>query len=154
MLTTEEQRIIAHLRKDSRASLVAMSEETNIPQSTIYDKLHDLEQSVIKKHTCLLNYKQLGYAIEVKMALKIGEVTDQNGKRSKEDMIQFLKQHKQINSAFHINSTFDFFIECIFRDYSEMFSFINELKEKFNIEKQELYHVLHEIKHEEFLTTI
>ncbi len=151
MINVETGKIINELRKNSRQSLVTIGETTNIPQSTVYDKVKSLEESVIKKYTCLLDYQKLGYGIEIKMAFKISNEQKVQGH---EQILSFIKQHKNINNAFHINHDFDFFIECVFENYGAMYDFLNELKEKFGVEKQEVYHILHDIKHEEFLTTI
>lgn len=151
MINIETGKIISELRKNARQSLISIGESTNIPQSTVYDKVKALEESVIKKYTCLLDYKKLGFGIEIKMALKMNK---QQKVQGYDQVLSFIKQHKNINNAFHINHDFDFFIEGVFENYGEMYDFLNELKEKCGVERQEIYHILHDIRHEEFLTTM
>jgi len=146
MIATEEDiKIISNLRRNARASLVKISESTNIPQSTIYDKLKTYERDVIKKHTCLIDFKKLGFNIEVRIAVKAK-------KESKAKLLEYIKEQKNINSAFHINSGYDFFLECIFQNYSEMFQFISKIEQEYGVEKIDVYHILHDIKREQFLT--
>ncbi|MBI5392766.1 Lrp/AsnC family transcriptional regulator [Candidatus Woesearchaeota archaeon] len=145
MTTEEDIKIISNLRRNARASLVKISESTSIPQSTIYDKLKTYERDVIKKHTCLVDFKKLGFNVEVRIAVKAK-------KESKAELLEYINNHKNVNSAFHINSGYDFFLECIFQNYSEMFQFISKIEQEYGAEKTELYHILHDIKREEFLT--
>ncbi len=144
-ITSEDLKIIASLRRNARSSLVGISQLTQMPQSTVYDKVKTYEQSFIKKHTCLIDYKQLGYNVEVKIAMKAK-------KESKDQLLQYLKNHANVNSAFHINNDYDFFVEGIFRNYGEMYRFVQEVQDQFGLEKSELFHILHDIKHEEFLS--
>ncbi|MBS3137321.1 winged helix-turn-helix transcriptional regulator [Candidatus Woesearchaeota archaeon] len=143
--TQEDKKIISYLRKNARTSLVAISQNTGIAQSTLYEKLKSYKQSFIKKHTTLFDFKKLGYNVEVKIAVKAK-------KESKESLLAFVKLHRNVNSAFHINSGYDFFLECIFENYSEMFQFISKLEQEYGVEKTELYQILHDIKQEEFLS--
>ena len=40
-----------------------------------------------------------------------------------------------------------------FHNFSEMYTFLNEIEDKFGTEKNDVYNILHVIKHEEFLSS-
>ena len=106
VIENEDLMVLSHLRKNARSSLVAISQETNIPQSTLYEKLRNYEQTVIKKHTCLLQFEKLGYNVEIKMAIKAKKST-------KHSLLSYIKAHQNVNSAFYINGGYDYFVECV-----------------------------------------
>jgi len=137
--------LMTYFRRNSRENLSQISRETNIPVSTIFDRLHELEKGLIKKHTTLLDFRKLGFDIKINILFKLG-------KESREEFQEFLIQNDNVNSLFRVNNGFDYLIEAIFKDINDMQKFTDSL-ESFHIEaKQELF-VLEDLKREGFLTS-
>ncbi|MBI4980617.1 Lrp/AsnC family transcriptional regulator [Candidatus Woesearchaeota archaeon] len=143
MLSEKDTEIIRHLRGNSRIKIVGLSKKLNLPVTTLYSKLRRYEQKLIKKHTSLVDFTQLGYFKSVYLVLK------SNGSK-KQELKDFLAQHSSVNSLFRINYGYDYLVECIFRDEKEVTDFLGKLQEDFSSEVQML-NVIEELKREEFM---
>ncbi|USN45278.1 MAG: Lrp/AsnC family transcriptional regulator [Candidatus Woesearchaeota archaeon] len=143
MRAEKDKIIMGYLRKNARSSLTKLSRMTQIPVSTIYDKLKQFEKSIIKKHTCILDYKKLGYDVRMTSLLKAN-------KETKEKLLMYLMNHASINNISRINGEFDFLIEAIFENIDDMDSFTRELDD-FDITKKESYFIIEDLKKEQFL---
>jgi len=136
--------LMTYLRRNARENLTMISRRTQIPVSTIFDKLKDFEKKIITKHTTLIDFKKLGFDIRINMLLKIP-------KNFREEFREFIMTNENINSISRITNGYDYLIEGIFRDMNDLQRF-SELLERFNIEsKQELF-ILEDLKREGFLS--
>ncbi|MFH1505773.1 MAG: Lrp/AsnC family transcriptional regulator [archaeon] len=140
----KELLLMSHFRSNARESLTRLSKKTHIPVSTIFDKLKEFENSVISKHTSLIDFRKLGFDLKVHMMFKVN-------KENREDFQKFLLRHPRINSIFRINNGFDYLVEVIFRDMKELQEF-GEKIDYFNIEQKQDFFVLEDLKREEFLS--
>jgi DNA-binding Lrp family transcriptional regulator len=140
MLKESDLLILNHIRDNSRQSLVKISKKTNMPVSTIFDKLSKLENGIISRHVSLLDFSKLGYGLMVNFSIKT---------RNKEKTKDFLLNYPNVNSLYRVSPSFDFYIECIFKDLKDLGKF----KEKFSnvgINDFEENFIVDEIKREEF----
>ena len=144
LLTKKELLILTHLRADSRKSLAMISRETNIPISTIFDKVNKLGKSTISKYSPLLDFQKLGFGIRINFVLKAND-------KKKQELKDFLLTNKNVNSMLRLNNDFDFFIETVFRDMKGLEEFSESL-EKFKIKKKKEFFIIEDLKKEEFLT--
>lgn len=144
-LSNDEWILLSHLRNDSRKSLVKIADETNMPLSTVYEKLRQFERDFIKKHTSIVDFKKLGYMVRINMVLKVK-------KDQREDLHNYLINEKRINSIYRVNSNNDFMVECLFKDYQEYKEFNEEIDEKFVIENKHVFHLIEDVKEEGFLS--
>jgi len=135
---------MSYFRKNARESLTKLSKITHIPVSTIFDKLKEFEGTVINKHTCLVDFRKLGFDIKVHMMFKVN-------KDAREEFQNFLLNNTRINSVFRINNGYDYLVEAIFRDMKELQDF-SEKVEKYSVEQKQDFFVLEDIKREDFLT--
>lgn len=142
MLNQRELLIIAELRKNSRQSLAEIARKTNIPISTIFDKLIKLNKIIIEKNVSLFNFDKVGYNVRVNFIIKCNK---------KKELKNFLLNKPNVNSAHGINNGANFLIECFFKSFSELELFKEELAD-FGIEDLKEHHIVEEIKKEEFLT--
>ncbi len=142
MLNKNDIIVISYLRANARKNITRMSRETNIPASTIFDKLKRFEKSFISKYTTLLDFKKLGYE-RAKILIKVEN-------RDKERFVDFAKKHEMVNAAYKINSRYDFLLEIVFKKLEDYYRFLDELKE-FNILMKEDYYIMEYIKIEGFL---
>ena len=131
MISKKDFQIIAHLRQDARMPLTTMSRKTNIPVSTIFDRLKYTENNLIIKHTCLLDFNKLGYSVRANITFK----ADRDDKDALKD---FLLKNGCVNSLYKINNGFDFLVECVFRQIKDMDSFLDEVEKKFRIQDKVL----------------
>jgi len=142
--TKRDMLLMTYFRRNARENLTQISRLTRIPVSTIFDKLHDFEKELIQKHTALVDFKKLGFDIRINMLFKVA-------RDSREEFKDFLMGNEHVNSVFRINNGYDYMMEGIFRDMSDLQKF-TEMLDRFKIEaKQELF-VLEDLKRESFLS--
>ncbi|MGB9748689.1 MAG: Lrp/AsnC family transcriptional regulator [Candidatus Woesearchaeota archaeon] len=141
----EDLFIISNLRRDARQPLTAISKQLRIPVSTLYEKIRELEGSVIKKYTAIPNYEKLGFNLRIIYFLSFKEKHEEN-----EKLRVFLINHHNVNSVFRISGDYNFVVDCIFRSVQEMHDFAMEI-ERFEIEKKKICYVMNELKVENFL---
>lgn len=142
MLDKRDLLILIELRKNSRQSLASISRKTNIPVSTIFDKLINLNKSIIKRSMSLFNFSEIGYPLKVNFIIKCKE---------NKGIKNFLLNKDSVNTIYRINNGDDFFVECIFKDMLELESFKMELID-FGIERLKEHSIVEEIKIEDFFT--
>jgi len=138
--------ILSHLRKDARKSLVKLSNETGIPASTIYDRVNTHEKGIIKRYTALLDFNKMGFYGRVYVAIKL------NDSKKRDELFNFLREHKSVNSLYRINFGYHLLFEAIFKDVAEADSFIADVQHRFGINEHQIFNVIEEIKKEDFLT--
>ena len=137
--------ILRLLRTNARMSLTKISRRTNIPVSTIFDRLKFHERNLIKKHTCLLDFAKLGYNTTAKIVLRVE-------REDRQPLKEFLMKHTSVNSVYKITNGFDFMVEGIFRQVSDLEEFVEQLETKFKIQDKKYFFILEEIKREAFLS--
>ena len=140
-----DQLIISLLREDSRMTLTKMSKKTNIPISTLYERIKNYKNNVIKKHTSIVDFNSLGYSARARVLFKIK-------KNERESLKSFLSNSSYLNELHKINNGFDFMAEFIFKNMQELEEYLDQVGEKFPIEDQQTYYLLDNIKEENFLS--
>lgn len=145
MFDKKDVEILKHMRSNSNQPITDIARKTGIPLTTIYDRMRSHDKKLIKKYTVLLDFAKLGYPAKTKIALGVK-------KEDKEALLKFLLGHPNTNSVSKINLGYDLFAEMIFRSHDEAHSFIDELDERFKIEKKHVFFVVDEVERERFLT--
>ena len=141
-----DERIISHLRKNSRTSLVNIAKSLEMPVSTVYDKINRMQRDkLIKKHTTLIDFQKLGFNHQIKFVLKVNRL-------QKNDFLLFLQNHSNVNSIYEINSDFDFLIETFHKDIKEYLAFVEKIKEIFDIYQFQEFQIINEVEREKLLT--
>ena len=144
-ITRKDIQIISYLRRDSREMLTRLARLTGVPVSTIFDRLKLHKGGLIKKNTSLIDFQMLGFNSRAKVAVKVD-------RDDRETLKLFLKNHRNINSAYRINNGYDFMFEAVFRDMKELEDFIYSLENQFRILDKHVYYIIDGIKEEEFLS--
>lgn len=144
MLTQKDQKILAMLRNNSRETLTHMSRKTQIPVSTIFDRLIRFNKGIITKHTSLVDFQELGYNARASVMIKANPI-------NKDELHEYLRKHSNVNSMFKINNGFDFMIDIVFSNMRELEQFVQELDLDFKIRTKIIYYIIEEVKQEEFL---
>ncbi|MFT4250617.1 MAG: Lrp/AsnC family transcriptional regulator [Candidatus Woesearchaeota archaeon] len=142
----KELTVMRQLRANARETLTKMSRRTGIPVSTIYEWLKGFESKVITKHTCLLNFRELGFDLRVTLLI-------QTQQEQKGVVQQFLQTHHRVNSVFRINNGYDFLAEVLFKTMIELQEFLDALDKK-GVKQRQEYYILDEICKENFLSHV
>ncbi|MEK6937835.1 MAG: Lrp/AsnC family transcriptional regulator [Nanoarchaeota archaeon] len=132
------------LRENSREKLTDISKKTNIPISTLFDMLKEMQGSVITKSTVLLNFPELGYQVHAQVFLKVNT-------ESKERIRNHLLLNQNVNSLYKINNDWDFIVETLHKNIRELDGFMDSLNSKFKIEKHQIHYLVDELKREGFV---
>ncbi len=135
---------MSHFRSNARKNLTIISRETAIPVSTIFAKLKRFEDSVIRRHTAIINFSKLGYGTIAKIMLKVD-------KMNRPKLKAYLDKHQNINSLSKINNGYDFIAECVFKNMNELENFLDDLDDICKIQKKSVYYVVDDIKREGFM---
>ena len=131
------------LRNDGRMSLTEISRATQIPVSTVYERLRQFSGDIIQKYTVLLDFRKLGYATRMHLLLRVrGE--------NKKELLEFLERQLHVNNAYHINNGFDIACDVLFHDMYEADAFLKRLEDEFHVSKVQPFYILEEIKREGF----
>jgi DNA-binding Lrp family transcriptional regulator len=141
----KDYKILAELRKNSRAQLKEISKNTSLPISTIYERIKNNYSNIVKKHTSILNFELLGFNAKANICLKCD-------KKYKNELYEHLKNHPNINSLSKINNGFDCMVEAIFKNVKELEEFVENLEEKYCIKSKQIYYIIDEIVKEKFFT--
>lgn len=137
--------IISNLRINARESLTSMSKKTRIPVSTIFDKLRENINGVIKRPTILIDFQKLGYPTVSTILIKVN-------KDHRDILREHLKKSFNVNSVYKVNNGYDFIVEVVFKNMQEQESFIEKLEESFNILDLKTFFIIEELKKEEFFS--
>ena len=141
----KDLKIIAHLRQNSRMPLTKMSRRTQIPVSTIFDRIKLCKNNIIIKHTSLLNFNKLGYNTRANITLKVD-------REDKEALKEFLIKNQSVNSVYKINNGFDFMIEGVFKQIKDMEDFLDDLEDRFKIVDKKSFFIIEDLKREAFMS--
>ena len=87
MLTEKELILLNNLRENSRKSLAKISEETEIPTSTLFNTLKRLESEVIVRHVSMIDFSKIGFSFRVCFAIS---------SKQKQELKDFLMNHSNI----------------------------------------------------------
>jgi len=137
--------ILSNLRLNARESLTSMSRKTRIPVSTIFDKLRENVNGIIKRPTVLLDFHKLGFPTVSTILMKVN-------KEHREQLKEFLQKSFNVNSVYKFNNGYDFIIEVVFRNMQEQELFIEKLEESYNVLDLKTFFIIEELKKEEFFS--
>ena len=144
-MNQKDIKIIANLRQNARMPLTRMSRKTQIPVSTIFDRLKLNENQLIIKHTSLLDFNKLGYNTRANITLRVD-------REDKQALQEFLIKHQSVNSVYKINNGFDFMVEGIFKQIKDMEEFIEEVEKRFKILDKKSFFIIEDLKREAFMS--
>ena len=147
MISKKDAEIISHLRNNARKKITNISRETNIPVTTIYDKLRVHNKKFVKKHTTLLDFPKIGLHAKAHISIKVD-------KDSRDALQKFLIEHPNVNSLSKTNFNSDFLAEVVFKDTAGVENFTENLERNYQINEIHVFNVIDELKKEAFLTKL
>ncbi len=143
-MNSKKIQLILELRNNSREKLTSISKRTNIPISTLFDLLKELNEEVIKKNTIILDYSKLGFHTKALVFLKVNKV-------NKEKLRNHLNINPNVNTLHKVNHNWNFIIETIHKSIKELDTFLEKLEEEYNIEDKQIHYLVDEVKREGFV---
>lgn len=144
-LKDQDLQLLTSLRRNAREKLTDISRRTQIPVSTLHDKLKGLLGGMVRKHTTLLNYERLGYGCHAHLLLCAP-------KEQKQALREFLEKHPNVNSAFKINNGWTYLVDGVFLTLDALDQFLDVLESRFDVTQHQVHYIIDEIKRESFLT--
>jgi len=144
-INPKDVKIIAFLRTNARMPLTIMSKKTNIPVSTLFDKLKSNEGRYVIKHTSLLDFQKLGYMTRANITIKVD-------REDKDNLREYLVRNANINSVFRINNGYDFMVEAVFRQLRDLEEFLDDLDKSFKITDKKSFFIIEDLKRESFMS--
>ncbi|MEA3378820.1 MAG: hypothetical protein U9Q69_04225 [Nanoarchaeota archaeon] len=137
--------VVSALRNNSRQTLSRMSREIRVPLSTIHDRIKGLKGGIIRKHTSIVDFSQIGFYTRAFVLLKVK-------KEERNKLQEVLQSCSHINCLAKINNGFDFMVEMIFEHIKDMEDYLESLEQKFLFENKNLFYIVDDIKREDFLS--
>lgn len=137
--------LLSWLRNDSRLPLTKISKKTNIPISTLFDKLKEQEKSLIFKHTTLIDFSKLGYHTKVHLLVKAPT-------QNKKTLEKHLKCNAKINSVYKVTDKYHYLAEGIFKHIKDFNNFLEYLEERFPQLEYTTHFITEDVKRESFLS--
>ena len=144
MELTKKDILLVYLRQNARQKLTTISKKTNIPISTLYDKLKAFQRGLITKHTSLIDFSALGYQCRALSLLKVDMACRDELKRK-------LLTCPNVNSLFKVNNGYDFMVESVFHTVKDLEDYLEQLGKRFAILDQNHHYVIEDVKREGFL---
>ncbi|MBN1792964.1 hypothetical protein JW826_04755 [Candidatus Woesearchaeota archaeon] len=132
-------KIIGTLRRNGRAGFSEIAREHGLPITTVYDNYVKLARGgVVRKHSSIIDYKQLGFNYRSFIFLKSGR---------RDELLSFLEAHPSVNSIMKIND-YDFMVDVIFPGMKEFYAFLDVLDD-YGLSAIEHHDVVAPVKTEE-----
>jgi len=144
-MKTHDDVILAHLREDSRMTLTKMSKRTNIPVSTLHERMKSYRKGVVTRHTALIDFAMLGYGARARVLLRVN-------KEHKKKLRDHLTHSPFMNELYKVNNGFDFMVEFVFKQMKDMEEYLDQLEEMYQIDKPQVFYLVDEVKKEAFLS--
>jgi Lrp/AsnC family leucine-responsive transcriptional regulator len=119
VLDSKDAIILDILKNNAKKTTHQISNETNIPITTVHNRIKKLESSgIIEKYTIWINRKKLGKGIDARLAVKVGRDGDQDEICSK------LVHHESVIGAYQVTGEDDIIVKLNVKDVDELHSFI------------------------------
>jgi len=119
VLDSKDATILEILKKDAKKTTQQISRETNIPITTVHNRIKKLESSgIIERYTIWVNRKKLGKGIDARLAVKVGREGDQDEICSK------LVHRDCVVGAYQVTGDDDIIVKLNVKDVDELHDFI------------------------------
>ena len=135
--------IVSQLRSDARKPILEISTCLKICRATVTDRLRILQTTVIQKYIALVDFKKLGYPVQLCFSITLAE-------EDKEVFCRYIQQHPLLNNLYKLQEGFDYFIEMHFPTKKEAEDFLSSLENAFSIIEKQVFFVDQELVRESF----
>lgn len=139
--------LISCLRENSREKLTTISKKTQIPISTLFDTLKELQGTLITKNTILLDFSKFGFDARAQVLLKVNQ-------ENKDKLKKHLQCHPNVNNVYKINNGWNFIVEVVYKNIKEIDVFLELLEKKYGLVDKQIHYLIDDVKREGFSLTI
>jgi len=147
-MNTKDKLILNVLKENSKLSVQKISKETNIPVTTVYNRIKNLEKNkIIKKYTILLDNKLLDKNIAAYVAITMDYSLLKKMNLSQHDIAKKLKRNENVEEIAMITGIIDILIKIRVKDIEELDNFVTKyLRNIDGIKKTQTMVVLNEVE--------
>lgn len=125
MLDKKDLAIIEILKHNSNLSTQQISKKTNIPITTVHNRIKKLEkEGIIKEYSVVLDHKKIGKPIAAYILITVDYKLLQQLKISQYDLTKKLKSNPVVEEAAIITGASDIVIKVRVRDIDELNEFV------------------------------
>jgi len=146
-LDSSDLKILSALRTNGRETLTKISRDTGIPISLVFDRLKRMEESIIRRYSCSVDWERLGLKRRVLLLIRMPE-------RLREKALARLANSHHINNLWRLGDKCGLAAEAIFLDLRQEERFIEALKKDFEDIDVSTHEVVDSPKWEGFLSSL
>ena len=147
MLDKKDIAIIEVLKHNSNLSTQQISKKTNIPITTVHNRIKKLEKSgIIKEYTILLDNKKIGKPIAAYILITVDYKLLNEQKMSQNDLAEKLKSNPDVEEASILTGAADIIIKVRVSDIDKLNDFVTKhLRNVNGVEKTQTSIILNEV---------
>ena len=145
-LDSSDLKILSSLRANGRETLTKISRDTGIPISRVFDRLKRMEEVIIRRYSCSVDWERLGLNRRVLLLIQLPE-------RLREQALARLANSHHINNLWRLDDKCGLAAEAMFMDLRQKERFIQALKKDFEDIDVSTHEVVDSPKSEGFLTS-
>ena len=131
--------ILQELREDARRSLTTIGKETDVPLSTVFKRVENLEKGLIKRYVSLVDFHLMGFGVKISLVFK---------SKDRDALKKFLLDHPNVNSVYRTSQDFDFFVETVFPNMLGFENFMEAVNDL--VSDKKVFHIIEEFRKEDF----
>ncbi len=134
-LDGKDRRILDCLKQNSRLSTGKLAKLTNIPVTTVHNRLRKMQGSVIKQYTININYDALGKGLLAYILLTVSQPLSGNKLNQHKICEQLKKVDALIEEAAIITGNFDILVKLRAADMKELDMLIVKIRDIEGVDK-------------------
>ncbi len=144
MLDEKDLKILDILKQNSKLTTQQIAKKTNIPITTIHNRIKKLEKlGIIKSYTVVLDYKQLEKGILAYILVTVNYLLPSGKKLRQEDIAKNIKKLANVEEVNIMTGVTDILVKVRVKDIDELNNFIiKRLREIDGIDKTQTMIVL------------
>jgi Lrp/AsnC family leucine-responsive transcriptional regulator/Lrp/AsnC family transcriptional regulator len=127
MIDEKDQQIMDALCKNARLSTKQIAKKTNIPITTVFNRIKNLEKNgIIKNYTCIFDKKKLGRGVSANILLNINFDKLSKKMMNEEDLAEKLLKTTGVESVETISGEADMMIKVSVEDIDRLNDFLTK----------------------------
>lgn len=121
MIDEKDKQILEVLRKNSRLSTKQIAKKTDIPITTVFNRIKNLEKNkVIKGYTCILDKKKLGRGVSANILININFDKLSEKMMNEEDLAEKLLRIPGVENADTMSGEADMILKVSVEDIDRL----------------------------------
>jgi Lrp/AsnC family leucine-responsive transcriptional regulator len=145
-LNSSDLKILSALRSNGRETLTKISADTGISISLVFDRLKRMEDGLIRRYSCSVDWKRLGLNRRTLLLIRMPE-------RLREKAQARLARSHHINNLWRLDGKCSLAAEAMFVSLRQQEVFVKALRKEFEDVEISALAVVQSVKWEGFLTS-